>query len=91
MGVEKIKDLQHDEGIEDDSEVPRINFSCLKSCFVLFITVQVIVTAAAYRASQHPVPPLVLGMRKERFNGVVAVGVLRNKLLAGKYDKEQYY
>lgn len=87
--VKKIKDLHHNECVEDEGEVPRVNPVSLQNSFVVLITIVFIKSSAAYSTSNYSIVPLILGMCcKDAV--VVGVLILRDEALSCEYEYEHH-
>ena len=90
-GVEEIEDLQPDEGVEDDGEVPGIVSGGLEGGFVVFISIDVEEPSAADITSYGSISPFVLRVCDIDRIGVVGIHVLWDELLTHEDENKEDY
>ncbi len=52
-GIDKVENLHHHEGVEDECEVSGIHFSCLENWLVVITTCNSVESATAHSPSNH--------------------------------------
>ena len=89
LGIDKVEDLHHDEGVEDESEVSRKDSVLAVNWSVVIFTVDEIQTAASDCTTDDAVLPFVLRVAGEDAS-VVRVLVLRDQLVPGEHQNHNH-
>lgn len=76
--VKEVKNLHHHEYVKDKCEMPRVNFGCLKCCFIIVTSIYLIETPATDSASHDTIQPLVFRMTYKD-TCIIRVRIFRNK------------
>jgi hypothetical protein len=58
--IDKIKDLHHDEGIENKCKMTRVHFGLLKNRIVILIALNSIETTTTDSSPNYSIPPFKL-------------------------------
>ena len=86
-GVEEVKDLQHDEDVEDESEMSGVDVGLFENSVVVRVAVHKGMSAASDSATHDAIVPLVIRMGGKD-SGVQGVDVLRDELLTSEGQDE---
>jgi hypothetical protein len=83
FGVEKVKDLHHDKGVEDEGKVSREDPELPVTIFIVVVTIDKLHPTASDMPANNPILPLAFRPGQEG-GGIIRVHVLGNELFSCK-------
>lgn len=87
FAIQEVKDLHHDEGVKNESEMSRKNPELFVHCLVVFTSIDSLKSATSNRATNNTISPFMLWVRS-KYCFIVRVHKFGNEFLS---RKNQYH
>lgn len=87
--VQKVEDLHHNKGVENEGKMPRIDLKLFVYRLVVVVPVDKSHSSTSNSTSYNSIIPFILGMASKG-SSVQLVIILGNELLPCKYQNQQH-